>query len=1023
MSIDKPPTGSAEKNLISRIERVQSFEALYNVLNSAGDVRGSSRIYTAEELRKQIENVRSGTYSPDVSEDQLVFSGITRALGIRDAVKRLIIAEARAETAPTQKGERDKARKRRGRSKDTRGARGGTDRDDDSADSVPEVAPTPKPFVLSTAAREDISTASAAPDANPSAEIRPLDGSELPDTPAEARQVLKATIENVGDALAEKAGFLSERKAMQEAEAAYLSAYKDYYEKAGVLKRLGNSVRASGDKKQLNELELQYDQRRMGYMQAMEARLGERIANRLPTREQLYERYYDMLRNSSRKVGDPGVPTPDEYVDTYRERLERAYRKRIRFNEIIKPKDEKERAARIEALGAKGKSAFGNALGYMARQNAKLDSIGKNKARVIRVAAVSLAIAAGFGLTGIVAPAGLAGAFAARFGRGLIGSFAGAGAIFATGKGYEKWPQELIQSKAKKKLESTGREEKIESLTDLNKIHSARARHALFADDRTHQKIKLALQSLVGLGVGVGTAQTLSELGPFQELAGTTSSGENYQTDNGTESASATGTDSSASYRYDPGAFGASNPGTINESDPFYTKQLEGIQDDIARENISAQLGGDSEVAKPPAETKSSGPTEKSNAAADSATQKTGASTPDAMPDKTVTQASIEGNRLEWLVKEVFIERGDGFDNAFDTLQEHIQEAQAAGAKMSPLMQHILDSHPNELSREIAAAIGNSSMKMEVGDKLFFDTKGNLWLNQVGGTPQLLMENDPSMPSGYMVHQLNEEMLPDKKIVAEPASPEPVVDTPASGARAQEINSVASKEAIASVTGAEASEIESAVSTPKESLETSASGAESAPSAAESAIPAETSPPQEIKSGGYSAEEILRGNPETLSGVQKEVPVSNTPESAQNVATKGYSAEEILKQQEELARALSGEPPVPESPLGRPEGVFTNVSGLEVNPNEPHLYADNNGRPYVYGGSYAEMYKTAYGAALEKPNTAIYFEPKPELIDGKWVSWTNFLIADAKGNVSMGKFPYDGNPQALDPNIFTRMTK
>ncbi len=63
------------------IESVESFESLYKVIRNTGEIKGTLKNYTPDEVIKVIERVRHGHRSIEF---------VTRSYGIRDAVERLL---------------------------------------------------------------------------------------------------------------------------------------------------------------------------------------------------------------------------------------------------------------------------------------------------------------------------------------------------------------------------------------------------------------------------------------------------------------------------------------------------------------------------------------------------------------------------------------------------------------------------------------------------------------------------------------------------------------------------------------------------------------------------------------------------------------------------------------------------------------------------------------------------------------------------------------------------------------------
>ncbi len=82
MSIEKENfSNPLEEEKNPDIENATSFDALYEVIRSMGEIKGTRRSYTPEQLIKKIEQVRHG-HRP--------INFVTRSHGIRNAVERLL---------------------------------------------------------------------------------------------------------------------------------------------------------------------------------------------------------------------------------------------------------------------------------------------------------------------------------------------------------------------------------------------------------------------------------------------------------------------------------------------------------------------------------------------------------------------------------------------------------------------------------------------------------------------------------------------------------------------------------------------------------------------------------------------------------------------------------------------------------------------------------------------------------------------------------------------------------------------
>jgi len=119
------------------------------------------------------------------------------------------------------------------------------------------------------------------------------------------------------------------------------------------------------------------------------------------------------------------------------------------------------------------------------------------------------------------------------------------------------------------------------------------------------------------------------------------------------------------------------------------------------------------------------------------------------------------------------IDSGEGFNKLFLDLRDSVDTRLHGMQDMSsasPVMKYLFETSPSELSDRIGAFDPETgkSMIMHEGDKLFLDDKGDLWFQKNGGEAKLLIENDPTAPEGFKVHDLPEIKVPE--LVASTAS-------------------------------------------------------------------------------------------------------------------------------------------------------------------------------------------------------------------------------------------------------------
>ncbi len=168
--------------------------------------------------------------------------------------------------------------------------------------------------------------------------------------------------------LAMLAGVESERNTMHEAQAKYLSAYKEYYSKHRLLPRFKQDPK-------LNELKTAYQKTQAEYASKLLASARERLNERYG--KDAFRKEYDEGVKGIHGVRDAkGRPmTYEQFHEAQiQKRLDR-YKGIVQFNDVIKPGIEKERAAKLEAVQSKEKGAAGLFLkgaGWALRKNAEL---------------------------------------------------------------------------------------------------------------------------------------------------------------------------------------------------------------------------------------------------------------------------------------------------------------------------------------------------------------------------------------------------------------------------------------------------------------------------------------------------------------------------------------------------------------------------------------------------------------------------------------------------------------------------
>lgn len=312
------------------------------------------------------------------------------------------------------------------------------------------------------------------------------------ETPRENRDALRDAVAQFED-VSSQSSAEAERSAVQAAESAYLTAYKQLEQKRTIWNRLSKGKDLEEEADKVDALKRVYDEKRVSYAEALTRSAKERLEAK----------------------GASALRT-DAVVERYN--------RIVRFNEVVKPAAEKRIAARREALDARGKGTFEKTLGWSARQNQRLEKhLGKTGATALR------AIIGAVGVSGIMAAAGGFGAAALtgagvygvhKFARGFIGAYAGKLGGDMAGAFYEQRLGKIAQQNAKESLKTQGRREEL-SVEMLESIDRLREKLASRADDATVQKKKALVQALVAFGIGAGTAAALSEVFAVQNAADT----------------------------------------------------------------------------------------------------------------------------------------------------------------------------------------------------------------------------------------------------------------------------------------------------------------------------------------------------------------------------------------------------------------------------------------------------------------------------------------------------------------------
>lgn len=141
---------------------------------------------------------------------------------------------------------------------------------------------------------------------------------------------------------------------------------------------------------------------------------------------------------------------------------------------------------------------------------------------------------------------------------------------------------------------------------------------------------------------------------------------------------------------------------------------------------------------------------------------------PEAGPQLSATESADTAAPTEDM-KVAIDERGEGTDSLFLELKKEVGSLKNPSSVATLLS----ESEPNEISRLVGAeAYGEIGMRTQMGDSFYLDEKQNLMYKPAGGEAQLFIENDPSNPKGYVVHELSAEPTAPAVVEAETSSAE-----------------------------------------------------------------------------------------------------------------------------------------------------------------------------------------------------------------------------------------------------------
>jgi|CXWL01.1.fsa_nt_gi hypothetical protein len=351
---------------------------------------------------------------------------------------------------------------------------------------------------------------------------------------------------------------------------------------------------------------------------------------------------------------------------------------------------------------------------------------------------------------------------------------------------------------------------------------------------------------------------------------------------------------------------------------------------------------------------------------------------------------------------------GEGTDSAFRDLQKQFNSNFPDGYKdPSPALKHLLETNPHTLSREMGEVVyGQNGMITQMGDKFFIDEKENVWFQRIGEEPKILIENNPAVPNGYVIHDLKTGEILEGKVIADaPSSPKtteptqtPKGSTPSPASEDQSAakagtsegtDKPASKGWVPVETVVDAEEARTATTLPQTPTARPVAGA----------LTAEQATAQLTNTGGRGIETI------------EDFSARNATEGGPRST---MSAEQAIAQLQEG----TAEP-------------FTNTHGIEISPNTTSAYTwdvpgTDSDYKIAYGGTSQEASDFAKKYVTENPPAIMFFvETKVDTITGVETKVLEAWSSNSAGKVEpvLDGFVLDsktGVPVPLpDPKDFT----
>jgi len=348
------------------------------------------------------------------------------------------------------------------------------------------------------------------------------------------------------------------------------------------------------------------------------------------------------------------------------------------------------------------------------------------------------------------------------------------------------------------------------------------------------------------------------------------------------------------------------------------------------------------------------------------------------------------------LVGATIHHNGEGFGEMIQEFKGNFRAHIPEGLAQSPAMAHVLSSNPNDLTHEILVAKDGTSLTMHIGDQFVADEHQNIWFQPKGGEPQLVFENDPSAPGGFVHHEINGHMQVDGGVHHTASE---AVSTQSEAPRADEQVPVGAH-----------------TETPdEETARLNTEGRFGHPIASP-----EASAPVAPEASPVSSDDVTSAG--DTSAHQDEGPEAVKPVVPEQPTADASSPESNTQPESTVEASASTSPEVPEEL--RP---FYNSHRVEITPATPSVYVapgpNNTEILYVTGGQGEDSYMAAKVYSLGHPGVEVRFSAiHTDSVTGVKTPFTGAFVTEPNGSLQpIVSNPETGRPfSTLESEQFTR---